>query len=63
MGRGKSKNDAIVDCGNGALYRTQMRTVLASRSISISDLKKNPAKALREAGAQPLSEEAGEMID
>ena len=32
-----------------------METVLASRSISISDFKKNPAKAVREAGAHPLA--------
>lgn len=32
-----------------------METVLASRSISISDFKKNPAKAVREAGAHPVA--------
>ena len=32
-----------------------METVLASRSISISDFKKNPAKAVREAGAHPIA--------
>lgn len=32
-----------------------METVLASRSISISDFKKNPAKAVREAGSHPLA--------
>ena len=32
-----------------------METVLASRSISISEFKKNPAKAVREAGAHPIA--------
>ena len=32
-----------------------METVLASRSISISDFKKNPSKAVREAGAHPIA--------
>ncbi|MBK6982062.1 MAG: type II toxin-antitoxin system Phd/YefM family antitoxin [Betaproteobacteria bacterium] len=32
-----------------------METVLASRSISISDFKKNPSKAVREAGPHPIA--------
>ena len=32
-----------------------METVLASRSISISDFKKNPAKAMRDAGPHPVA--------
>lgn len=32
-----------------------METVLASRSISISDFKKNPAKVVREAGSHPVA--------
>ncbi len=32
-----------------------METVLASRSISISDFKKNPARAVREAGPHPIA--------
>lgn len=32
-----------------------MEIVLASRSISISDFKKNPAKAVREAGTHPIA--------
>jgi len=32
-----------------------METVLASRSISISDFKKNPAKVVREAGSHPIA--------
>ena len=32
-----------------------MENVLASRSISISDFKKNPAKAVREAGPHPVA--------
>lgn len=32
-----------------------METVLASRSISISDFKKNPTKAVREAGSHPVA--------
>ncbi len=32
-----------------------METVLASRSISISDFKKNPAKVVQEAGTHPVA--------
>jgi antitoxin StbD len=32
-----------------------METVLASRSVSISDFKKNPAKIVREAGVHPVA--------
>ena len=32
-----------------------METVLTSHSISITDLKKDPAKVLREAGAHPVA--------
>lgn len=32
-----------------------METVLASRSISISDFKKNPARVMREAGSHPVA--------
>lgn len=32
-----------------------METLLASRSISISDFKKNPAKVVREAGSHPVA--------
>jgi antitoxin StbD len=32
-----------------------MENILASRSISISDFKKNPARAVREAGAHPIA--------
>ena len=32
-----------------------METLLASRSISISEFKKNPARAVQDAGAHPVA--------